>query len=151
MITLQRDFSHFPSGVLMAIIAKISSRGIFHISPLELSWQQPIFPPEGLLDLPSGGHTIMFSCPSRGIFYISIWRFDCNSQLTLWRIILILPLECFFHIFPLEVLIFFLPEGLMTMVSEIPPQAVFSSFNSLRGYPTRFSSGRKYLQFLQSF
>ena len=69
----------------MAIIADIPSRGIFRISPLELSWQQPIFPPEGLLDLPSaGGHTIMSNCPSRGIFYIFLWRFNCIiSQITL--------------------------------------------------------------------
>ena len=38
-ITPQRDFLHFPSGALMAMKANISSRGIFHISPLELSWQ----------------------------------------------------------------------------------------------------------------
>ena len=46
MITLQRDFSHFPSEALMAT-ADIPSRGI--------------------LDRPSGGHTIMFNCPSEGI------------------------------------------------------------------------------------
>ena len=81
----------------MAIIANnIPSRGMCHIYPLELSWQQPIFPPEGFLDLSSGDHTIMFSCPSRGIFNISLWKFNCYSQLTLWRIILILALECCF-------------------------------------------------------
>ena len=43
----------------MAIIANIPSRGIFYIYPLELSWQQPIFPPEGVLTLPSGGLTVL--------------------------------------------------------------------------------------------
>ena len=81
----------------MAIIANnIPSSGMSHIYPLEFSWQQPIFPPEGLLDLSSRDHTIMFSCPSRGIFNISLWKFNCYSQLTLWRIILILALECCF-------------------------------------------------------
>ena len=58
-ITPQRDFLHFPSGALMAIKADISSRGIFHIHPLELSWQQPIFPPEGFFTLHSGGLNVL--------------------------------------------------------------------------------------------
>ena len=41
----------------MAIIANnIPSSGMSHIYPLEFSWQQPIFPPEGLLDLSSKEH-----------------------------------------------------------------------------------------------
>ena len=57
----------------MAIIANnIPSRGMSHIYPLELSWQQPIFPPEGLLDLSSGDHTIMLSCPSRRVLYAPV-------------------------------------------------------------------------------
>ena len=150
MITLQRDFSHFPSGALMTIIANIPSRGIFHISPLELSWRQPIFPPEGLLDLPSGGHTIMFNCPSRRIFYIFLWRFNCYySHITLWSIISILPLECFFT-FPSRGINIYFPRGCYEDGFG-KTSTVFSSFNSLRGYPTRFSSGREYLQILQSF
>ena len=43
----------------MAIIANIPSRGIFYIYPLELSWQQPIFPPEGFFTLPFGGLTVL--------------------------------------------------------------------------------------------
>ena len=34
--------------------------------------------------------------PSRGIFYTSLKRFNCISQLTLWKIIFISSLECFF-------------------------------------------------------
>ena len=34
--------------------------------------------------------------PSRGIFYTSLWRFKCISQLTLWKIVFISSLECFF-------------------------------------------------------
>ena len=85
MITLQRDFPHYsPSGALMAIIADIPSRGIFHISPLELSEQQPIFPPEEVFTLPFGG---LESINPLGDY------FHFTSGV-------------FFHIFPLEVLIF---------------------------------------------
>ena len=55
-ITPQRDFSHFPSGALMAIKANIPSRGIFHIYPLELSWHQPT---EGFFTLRSGGLNVL--------------------------------------------------------------------------------------------
>ena len=57
----------------MAIIANIASRGIFHIYPLELSWQQPIFPPEGLLTLPSGGLTVLVNEPSGRLFSFHLW------------------------------------------------------------------------------
>ena len=44
----------------MAIKANISSRGIFHIFyPLELSWQQPIFPLEGFFTLRSEGLNVL--------------------------------------------------------------------------------------------
>ena len=43
----------------MAIKANISSRGIFHIYPLELSWQQPIFPLEGFFTLRSEGLNVL--------------------------------------------------------------------------------------------
>ena len=53
-ITPQRDFSHFPSGALMAIKANIG--GIFPIYPLELSWHQPT---EGFFTLCSGGLNVL--------------------------------------------------------------------------------------------
>ena len=70
-------------------LKRLPPRGIFHISPLELSWQQkPIFPPEGFFTfiLWSSHGALMASAdiPSRGIFYTSLWRFKCISQLTLW-------------------------------------------------------------------
>ena len=111
----------------------IPSRGIFHIY------------------LPSGALMATADIPSRGIFYTSLWRFNCFSHLTLWKIIFISPLDVFFHIFPpLEVLLFiFSSKGFHDGFGNT--STVFSSYNSLRGCPTRFSSGREYLQILQSF
>ena len=78
MITLQRDFSHFLSGALiMAIIANIPSRGIFHIY------------------LPSGALMATADIPSRGIIRSPLWRPHDNVQLSLQK-------RDFFT-FPLEV------------------------------------------------
>ena len=123
----QRDFSHFPSGALMAIKANISSRGIFHIYPLELSWHQPT---EGFFTLRSGGLNVLSIDPLVDYFHFTS--------------------EVFFHIFPLEVLLFnFSSRGFHDGFGNT--STVFSSYNSPRGYLTRFSSGRGYLQILQSF
>ena len=46
--------------------------------------------------LPFGALMATADIPSRGIFYTSPWRFNCISLLTLWKIIFISPLECFF-------------------------------------------------------
>ena len=83
--------------------------------------------------------------PSRGIFYTSLWKFDCIRQLTLWRIIFISPLECFFHIFPLEALIYIFPSGGFHKDGFGNTSKVFSSFYSPRGYPTRLFSGREHI------
>ena len=89
--------------------------------------------------------------PSRGIFHISLWRFNCISQLTLWKIIFISPLECFFTFSLYRCYYsFFPPEGFMKLVSEIPLQCS-RVIIAPRGYPTIFSSGREYLQILPSF
>ena len=89
--------------------------------------------------------------PSRGIFYTSLWRFKCISQLTLSLVDYFhFTSEVFFHIFPLEVLLFnFSSRGFHDGFGNT--STVFSSYNSPRGYLTRFSSGRGYLQILQSF
>ena len=57
----------------MAMKANIPSRGIFHIWPLELSWQQPIFLPEGFFTLRSGGLTVVDNLPSGRLFSFYLW------------------------------------------------------------------------------
>ena len=56
----------------MAIKANTPSRVFFCIYPLELSWQQPIFPPEGFFTLRSRGLNVLVNIPS-GKFSFNVW------------------------------------------------------------------------------
>ena len=57
----------------MAIKANTPSREIFHICPLELSWQQPIFPEEGFFTLCSGSLNVLVNQPSGRLFLFHLW------------------------------------------------------------------------------
>ena len=67
-------------------LKRLPPRGIFHIFPLWSSHgnKSQYFLQRDFSHLSSGALMASADIPSRGIFYTSLWRFKCISQLTLF-------------------------------------------------------------------